>query len=101
MVARAQVRSRPLALLHGQDAPAGGAGGDARQPLRGRGSTPVSRRDAEGNTYQVRPLLSGETHEVLKNFPTPSELADAVRPVAAEAHLEETRYYWLLVFRTR
>lgn len=64
-------------------------------------STPVSRRDAEGNTYQVRPLLSGETHEVLKNFPTPSELADAVRPVAAEAHLEETRYYWLLVFRTR
>ncbi|HQZ45232.1 MAG TPA: methyltransferase domain-containing protein [Usitatibacteraceae bacterium] len=64
-------------------------------------STPVSRRDAQGNTYQVRPLLSGETHEVLKNFPTAAELADAVRPFAAEAHLEETRYYWLLVFRTR
>jgi len=64
-------------------------------------STPVSRRDAQGNTYQVRPLLSGETHEVLKNFPTAAELTDAVRPFAAEAHLEETRYYWLLVFRTR
>ena len=64
-------------------------------------STPVSRRDAEGNTYQVRPLLSGETHEVLKNFPTAAELADAVRPFAAEAHLEETHYYWLLVLRLK
>ncbi len=64
-------------------------------------STPVSRRDAEGNTYQLRPLLSGETHEVLKNFPTAAELADAVRPFAAEAHLEETLYYWLLVLRLR
>jgi demethylmenaquinone methyltransferase/2-methoxy-6-polyprenyl-1,4-benzoquinol methylase len=64
-------------------------------------STPVSRRDAEGNTYQVRQLLSGETHEVLKNFPTAAELGEAVRPFAAEAHLEETQYYWLLVFRLR
>jgi demethylmenaquinone methyltransferase/2-methoxy-6-polyprenyl-1,4-benzoquinol methylase len=64
-------------------------------------STPVSRRDAEGNSYQVRALLSGETHEVLKNFPTASDLADAVRPFAAEAHLEETQYYWLLVFRLK
>jgi len=64
-------------------------------------STPVSRRDAEGNTYQVRALLSGETHEVLKNFPTAAELAQAVRLFAAEAHLEETRHYWLLVFRLR
>lgn len=60
-------------------------------------STPISRRDAEGNTYQVRSLLSGETHEVLKNFPTAAELAEAVRPHAREAHLEETQYYWLLV----
>jgi demethylmenaquinone methyltransferase/2-methoxy-6-polyprenyl-1,4-benzoquinol methylase len=64
-------------------------------------STPLSRRDAEGNTYQVRPLLSGETHEVLKNFPPAAELADTVRPFAAEAHLEETQYYWLLVFRLK
>jgi demethylmenaquinone methyltransferase/2-methoxy-6-polyprenyl-1,4-benzoquinol methylase len=64
-------------------------------------STPVSRRDAEGNTYQVRPLLSGETHEVLKNFPAAAELAEAVRPFAAEAHLEETHFYWLLVFRLK
>jgi demethylmenaquinone methyltransferase/2-methoxy-6-polyprenyl-1,4-benzoquinol methylase len=64
-------------------------------------STPISRRDAEGNAYQVRKLLSGETHEVLKNFPTPLELAETVRPFASEAHLEETQYYWLLVFRLK
>jgi demethylmenaquinone methyltransferase/2-methoxy-6-polyprenyl-1,4-benzoquinol methylase len=60
-------------------------------------STPVSRRDAEGNTYQLRALANGEQHEVLKNFPTPQELGDAMRPVAAEAHLETLKYYWLLV----
>ena len=61
-------------------------------------STPISRRDAEGNTYQLRHLSSGEQHEVLKNFPSPAELAEAVRPVAREAHLETLAYYWLLVF---
>jgi demethylmenaquinone methyltransferase/2-methoxy-6-polyprenyl-1,4-benzoquinol methylase len=61
-------------------------------------STPISRTDAEGNTYQMRTLANGEQMEVLKNFPTPEELAEAVRPVAREAHLESLAYYWLLVF---
>ncbi len=64
-------------------------------------STAISRRDAEGNTYQMRKLANGEEYEVLKNFPTAQELADAVRPVAREAHLEALAYYWLLVFRPR
>ena len=64
-------------------------------------STAISRRDAEGNTYQMRSLANGEEYEVLKNFPTAQELADAVRPVAREAHLEALTYYWLLVFRPR
>jgi len=61
-------------------------------------STPISRTDAEGNTYQMRKLANGEQFEVLKNFPTPDELAAAVRPVAREAHLEALNFYWLLVF---
>jgi ubiquinone/menaquinone biosynthesis C-methylase UbiE len=64
-------------------------------------STEISRRDAEGNTYQMRALANGEEYEVLKNFPTPQELADAMRPVAAEAHLESLKYYWLLVAEIR
>ena len=61
-------------------------------------STPLSRRDAEGNTYQKRKLANGEEFEIMKNFPTKEELAELVRPVAAEAHVEELTYYWLLVF---
>jgi SAM-dependent methyltransferase len=64
-------------------------------------STAISRRDAEGNTYQLRHLANGEEHEVLKNFPTADELREAVRPVAREAHLESLTYYWLLVFHLK
>jgi len=64
-------------------------------------STAISRRDAEGNTYQKRRLANGEQHEVLKNFPTADELREAVRPVAREAHLESLTYYWLLVFHLK
>jgi demethylmenaquinone methyltransferase/2-methoxy-6-polyprenyl-1,4-benzoquinol methylase len=64
-------------------------------------STPISRRDAEGNTYQLRHLPNGEEYEVLKNFPTPEELAEAVRPVAREAQLETVTYYWLMKFTIR
>ena len=60
-------------------------------------STPVSRRDAEGNTYQMRRLANGEEYEVLKNFPSPAELTQALSEVACEAHLETLKYYWLMV----
>lgn len=33
-------------------------------------STPISRSDEEGNTYQWRPLQAGTRHEVVKNFPS-------------------------------
>jgi len=64
-------------------------------------STPISRRDGEGNTYQMRKLANGDEYEVLKNFPTAEELRDAVSPVAREAHLESLQYYWLLVFKLK
>jgi ubiquinone/menaquinone biosynthesis C-methylase UbiE len=64
-------------------------------------STPISRRDADGNTYQMRTLASGEQYEVLKNFPGAEELTAAVQGVAREAHLESLTYYWLLVFTLR
>jgi hypothetical protein len=49
----------------------------------------------------MRRLANGEEYEVLKNFPTAAELTAAVRDVAAEAHLETLRYYWLLVATLR
>jgi ubiquinone/menaquinone biosynthesis C-methylase UbiE len=63
-------------------------------------STPISRRDEDGNSYQRRRLGDGSEHEVLKNFPKRAELLAAVRPVGEQAVVEELEYYWLLSFVT-
>ena len=60
---------------------------------------PLSRSDAQGNTYQLRRLDDGSTHEVLKNFPTESELRAAVEGLALDVHVEFLRYYWTLTYR--
>lgn len=59
-------------------------------------STPISRVDSEGNTYQLRKLDDGSEHEVLKNFPTAAELKDATG--AADAQVLELAYYWCLTY---
>lgn len=63
-------------------------------------STPVSRRDAQGNTYQTRKLADGSRHEVLKNFPEPDELIQRASRCGVDAHVELLEHYWLLGFRT-
>jgi SAM-dependent methyltransferase len=58
-------------------------------------STPISRRDAAGNTYQRRRLDNGEEYEVLKNFPLAAELEDILRGEGVtQASLTELTYYW-------
>jgi len=64
-------------------------------------STPISRRDAEGNTYQRRKLDNGTAHEVLKNFPTEPELIERASARGDEARVEWLEYYWLLAYRTK
>ena len=64
-------------------------------------STPVSRRDVDGNTYQARKLDDGSAHEVLKNFPSERELIERASAHGMEAKVEWLDYYWLLVYRTR
>lgn len=61
-------------------------------------STPVSRTDADGNTWQQRKLDSGATHEVLKNFPTEAQLVDAIKGVGAKPRYQALEYYWLFSF---
>jgi protein-L-isoaspartate O-methyltransferase len=60
-------------------------------------NTPISRRDAEGNTYQQRRLADGSEHEVLKNFPTEEILEADVASSARNARYTALDYYW--VFR--
>ena len=62
-------------------------------------STPLSRRDAEGNTYQTRHLDDGSTHEVLKNFPTRDEALAAIGARANDARWLEWTHYWALQYR--
>jgi len=61
-------------------------------------STPISRTDAEGNTWQARKLDGGAAHEVLKNFPTESQLADAIGNFGTNPRYVALDYYWLLSF---
>jgi len=61
-------------------------------------STPLSRRDARGNAYQLRSLDDGSTHEVLKNFPSESELIQRVSRHGWGAHVDLLEHYWLLTW---
>ena len=61
-------------------------------------STPISRRDESGDTYQVRKLDDGSTHEVLKNFPTETELRAAVHGLAQNVEVQLLKYYWVLSY---
>jgi ubiquinone/menaquinone biosynthesis C-methylase UbiE len=63
-------------------------------------STPLSRKDADGNTYQTRRLADGSTHEVLKNFPTAQELEERLAPYASGFRFVEYDYYWVIIAAT-
>ena len=64
-------------------------------------STPISRTDASGDTYQNRRLQDGSQHEVLKNFPTNSDLRSAVAGSAVDIEVRFLRYYWILSYTVR
>ena len=62
-------------------------------------STPISRRDADGNTYQQRGLDDGSSHEVLKNFPTAQELRARLGRFGGEVGYTDYEYYWVATYR--
>lgn len=64
-------------------------------------STPICRRDSAGNTYQLRKLRDGSETEVLKNFPTQSELREQLDPFSTELRVEQFQYYWCATGRCR
>ena len=57
-------------------------------------STPISRRDEEGNTYQQRRLDDGSTTEVLKNFPTDEQIASTLQTFADGLTIKRSKYFW-------
>jgi SAM-dependent methyltransferase len=61
-------------------------------------STPISRTDAHGNTYQNRTLDDGSVHEVVKNFPTPHEAFAVLGPRARDPQWIAHAHYWILSY---
>lgn len=63
-------------------------------------STPIARRDAGGNTYQLRTLDDGTRHEVLKNFPSEAEVRAALAQ-QADVTFAELDYYWYVAYHVQ
>lgn len=61
-------------------------------------STPLTRTDADGNTYQNRTLDDGSVHEVLKNFPTPEQAFDMLGPRTRDPQWTAHEHYWVLSY---
>ncbi len=57
---------------------------------------PITRRDAQGNTYQRRTLDDGSVHEVLKNFPTRDQACAALGARARDPQWTAYAHYWVL-----
>jgi len=62
-------------------------------------STPITRADGEGNTYQMRRLDNGQTFEVLKNYPTEDEFRELLHGCVTQIELKRLGYYWWLSYR--
>ena len=54
--------------------------------------------DDDGNTYQTRELADGSRHEVLKNFPSETDLRDALAPYAADIEYRDLGFFWCVTY---
>ena len=64
-------------------------------------STPITRRDEHGNTYQMRQLKDGSTHEVLKNFPSATDIHQHLADQADDIEVRKLTYYWMISYKTK
>jgi len=64
-------------------------------------STPLTRTDDDGNTYQTRKLDDGTQYEVLKNIPDEAELASTLGRGAESFEYVELDYFWYATYRVK
>lgn len=64
-------------------------------------STPLTRFDESGNSYQRRALDDGSEHEVLKNFPDEREMNELFKALGEELNYQRLTYYWLFSYRIK
>ena len=58
-------------------------------------STPISRTDSRGDSYQLRRLADGREYEVLKNFPGRERVAADLGAAATDLSWTDLDYYWV------
>ncbi|MFW9829686.1 MAG: methyltransferase domain-containing protein [Candidatus Thorarchaeota archaeon] len=63
-----------------------------------RSSTPISRIDIHGNTYQIRKLEDGREYEILKNFPTKREIHDTLGNEVKNLKIQFLKYFWIVSY---
>jgi SAM-dependent methyltransferase len=63
--------------------------------------TPISRRDSDGNSYQLRWLDNGERFEVVKNYPDHAELERSVGQACDDIRILQLTYFWAVCARFR
>ena len=54
--------------------------------------------DEEGNSYQLRKLLSSAQYEVLKNYPSEIELKDVIERYTNQIEISSFTNYWFLKY---
>ena len=63
-----------------------------------RSSTPISRIDIHGNTYQIRKLEDGREYKILKNFPTKKEIYDILGNEVKNLKIQFLKYFWIVSY---
>ena len=61
-------------------------------------STPISGRDADGDTHQIRTLSDGSQYEVIKNFPQDQDLHRELSLFSSHIEVHRVQYYWLATY---
>ena len=61
-------------------------------------STPISKKDEAGNTYQLRKLENGSEYEVLKNFYLEDELINIFKYCSSNFEIINLKYYWMIKY---
>ena len=61
-------------------------------------STPISRIDNDGNTYQIRKLEDGREYEILKNFPTKKEIRETIGNKVKNLKIKFLTYFWIVSY---
>lgn len=68
--------------------------------IEGLGGALIS-KPGSPNTYKLRQLKDGTTHEIIKNYYFTDELKNIFRDSADELHIEIGRCFWWLKYKTK